>query len=82
VIILVQTTANTFHGSFGGQSLADFGIITDGTFRGKHLSFLGHDPPGVVERYDTGLVSMEPPTVKGYHLHFGAGACNFIATKM
>jgi hypothetical protein len=35
-----------------------------------------------VHRYDLDLVSMEPPTFKGYGVHPGAGACQFTATKM
>jgi hypothetical protein len=80
VITIVQTSASAFHGSWSTQGYANIDIITDGTIRGKHISFLRHE--NVVERYDADLISMEPPTVPGDHVHYGAGACHFTGTKM
>ncbi len=82
VITIVQTSASTFHGGFGGQGPADVGTITDGTLRGKHISFLRHEPNNIVEHYDANLVSMEPPMFKGNHVHHITGACQFTGAKM
>jgi hypothetical protein len=82
VSTLAQTTASTFHGSLTGQGSGNSDPITDGTIRGKHVSFLRHEGNGVVERYDADLISMEPPTLQGNHVHYAAGACHFTGTKM